>query len=109
MIKIKLYRTKSTFRSCVVLAGWRLKFRRISRRQASQLPRWCDIPAAWTSKSTPFFHQIFGMETGLKAWEEMPLLAQAPYGGSLAAAFPGAGQELITHLGYPMITSQVGV
>jgi hypothetical protein len=39
----------------------------------------------------------------------MPLLAQTPYGGSLAAAFPGAGQELITHLGYPMITSQVGV
>jgi hypothetical protein len=33
----------------------RKKFRRTSRRQASQLPRWCDIPAAWTSKSTPFF------------------------------------------------------
>jgi hypothetical protein len=32
-----------------------LKFRRHSRRQASQLPRWCDIPAAWASKSTPFF------------------------------------------------------
>jgi hypothetical protein len=39
----------------------------------------------------------------------MPLLAQTPYGGSLAAAFPGVSQELITHLGYPMITSQVGV
>jgi hypothetical protein len=34
-----------------------LKFRRSSRRQASQLPRWCDIPAAWASKSTPFFLQ----------------------------------------------------
>jgi hypothetical protein len=33
----------------------RKKFRRTSRRQASQLPRWCDIPAAWASKSTPFF------------------------------------------------------
>ena len=31
------------------------RFRRISRRQASQLPRWCDIPAAWALKSTPFF------------------------------------------------------
>src|SRR5258708_24560489 len=31
------------------------EFRRSSRRQASQLPRWCDIPAAWASKSTPFF------------------------------------------------------
>jgi sulfate permease, SulP family len=28
-----------------------LEFRRISRRQASQLPRWCDIPAAWALKS----------------------------------------------------------
>src|SRR5476651_2757778 len=32
-----------------------LEFRRTSRRQTSQLPRWCDIPAAWASKSTPFF------------------------------------------------------
>jgi len=32
------------------------KFRRISRRQASQLPRWCDIPAAWApQRPTPFF------------------------------------------------------
>jgi hypothetical protein len=31
------------------------KFRRTSRRQASQLPRWCDIPAACASKSTPLF------------------------------------------------------
>src|SRR5450432_617177 len=31
------------------------RVRRTSRRQTSQLPRWCDIPAAWASKSTPFF------------------------------------------------------
>ena len=32
------------------------KFRRISRRQASQLPRRCDIPAASSlKKATPFF------------------------------------------------------
>jgi hypothetical protein len=35
-----------------------LKFRRISRRQASQLPRWCDIPAAWASKIHAVFYSL---------------------------------------------------
>jgi hypothetical protein len=43
--------TKAALKAVAVLQ----KFRRISRRQASQLPRWCDIPAAWALKSTPFF------------------------------------------------------
>ena len=31
-------------------------FRSISRRQTSQLPRWCDIPAAWAPQKT---HAVF--------------------------------------------------
>jgi hypothetical protein len=48
--------TKSIFLSYVFLAGCISKFRRISRRQASQLPRWCDIPAAWTLKVHAVFY-----------------------------------------------------
>ena len=41
-------------------------FGETSRWQANQLPRWCDIPVAWASKSTPFFVQLLDQAAGAR-------------------------------------------
>jgi hypothetical protein len=52
------------------------KFRRISRRQASQLPRWCDIPAASTpKKATPFFIPDPEITSGARTLASSPSLS----------------------------------
>jgi hypothetical protein len=67
------------------------RFRRISRRQASQLPRWCDIPAAWAPYKA---HAVFylklddlGLGIGIDRRRGFPNNIVTLYGASLECHF----------------------
>ena len=54
------------------------KFWRISRRQASQLPRWCDIPAAWVPHKA---HAVFYSKVREAPLDSKRLQSRVLHGG----------------------------